>query len=122
MKYSVPLILNLMFASFQVVAQQPADSQTNHQQFEHKTSTADFELLDEVSQPPAETSSITVIVEKKQTIEEYRQNGELVLIKVIPNDGIPYFIDPLERENLNGFGRDIINSGVKPVRWVVKEF
>ena len=122
MKYTVCLILSLMLTSQQVDSQQPTDAQTNPNHAEQKTAVEDFELLDEVSQPPAEASSITVIVEKKQTIEEYRQNGELVLIKVIPNDGIPYFIDPLERENLNGFGRDIINSGVKPVRWVVKEF
>ena len=45
-----------------------------------------------------------------------------MLVKVIPNDGVPYFIDPLERDNLQGSGRDLINSGVKPVRWVLKEF
>ncbi len=80
------------------------------------------ELLGQQTQPPEEATSIKVIVQKKQTIEEYRQRGELVLVKVIPNDGAPYFIDPLERENLNGSGKDIINSGVKPVRWVLKEF
>ena len=80
------------------------------------------ELLAQVSQPADDATNIKVIVQKKQTIEEYRQRGELVLVKVIPNDGVPYFIDPLERENLNGSGRDLINSGVKPVRWVLKEF
>lgn len=80
------------------------------------------ELLSQVTQPADDATSVKVIVQKKQTIEEYRQRGELVLVKVIPNDGVPYFIDPLERENLNGSGRDLINSGVKPVRWVLKEF
>ena len=80
------------------------------------------ELLGQLTQVADDATSVTVIVQKKQTIEEYRQKGELILVKVIPNDGIPYFIDPLERENLQGSGRDIINSGVKPVRWVLKEF
>ncbi len=79
-------------------------------------------LLAQMTQAADEASNITVIVEKKQTIEEYRQRGELVLVKVIPHEGVPYFIDPLERENLNGSGRDLINSGVNPVRWVLKEF
>ena len=80
------------------------------------------ELLAQLSQPTDHANSVKVIVQKKQTIEEYRQNGELILVKVIPNEGVPYFIDPLERDKLLGSGRDLINSGVKPVRWVLKEF
>ncbi len=83
---------------------------------------ADAETLAELTQPAADATSVKVIVQKKQTIEEYRQRGELVLVKVIPNDGVPYFIDPLERDKLKGSGKDLINSGVKPVRWVLKEF
>ncbi len=81
-----------------------------------------IELLAQSTQPIEDASSVKVIVEKNQTIEEYRQRGELILVKVIPNEGVPYFIDPLERENLKGSSRDLINSGVKPVRWVLKEF
>ena len=80
------------------------------------------ETLAELTQPAADATSVKVIVQKKQTIEEYRQRGELILVKVIPNDGVPYFIDPLERDKLKGSGKDLINSGVKPVRWVLKEF
>jgi hypothetical protein len=83
---------------------------------------APAETLDQLTQPVEDATSIKVIVEKNQTIEEYRQKGELILVKVIPNDGVPYFIDPLERDKLQGSGRDLINSGVKPVRWVIKEF
>lgn len=87
-----------------------------------ESSTPAAEPLDQLTQPVEDATSIKVIVEKNQTIEEYRQKGELILVKVIPNDGVPYFIDPLEREKLQGSGRDLINSGVKPVRWVIKEF
>ena len=80
------------------------------------------ELLAQITQPAADATNITVIVEKNQTIEEYRERGELVLVKVIPNNGVPYFIDPLESDHINGSGHDLINSGVKPVRWVLKEF
>ena len=80
------------------------------------------ELLAEVSQPAEDATNIKVIVMKNQTIEEYRQKGELVLVKVIPNEGVPYYIDPMERDKLKGMGREIMNSGVQPVRWVLKEF
>lgn len=82
----------------------------------------EVQILEQLTQPAEDASSIKVIVQKHQTIEEYRQRGELVLVKVIPNDGVPYFIDPMERDNLKGSGRDLLNSGVKPVRWVLKEF
>lgn len=80
------------------------------------------ELLAQSSETADDATSVKVIVQKKQTIEEYRQRGELVLVKVIPNDGVPYFIDPLEQQKNHGSGQDLINSGVKPVRWVIKEF
>ncbi|WP_223787315.1 DUF2782 domain-containing protein [Marinicella meishanensis] len=80
------------------------------------------ETLAQLTQPAPDATSVKVIVQKKQTIEEYRQRGELVLVKVIPNDGVPYYIDPLERDKENASGKDLLNSGVKPVRWVLKEF
>jgi uncharacterized membrane protein len=80
------------------------------------------ELLAEVSQPAEDATNIKVIVMKNQTIEEYRQKGELVLVKVIPNEGVPYYIDPMERDKLKGMGLEVMNSGVRPVRWVLKEF
>lgn len=71
--------------------------------------------------PSNEATEIRVIVEKKQTIEEYRHRGQLILVKVIPNKGKPYFIDPLENKQL-GSGKELMDAGVKPVHWVIKEF
>ena len=87
-----------------------------------QTATEDAKSLSELSQPAADSTHVKVIIQKNQTIEEYRQRGELVLVKVIPNEGKPYFIDPLEADNMKGSGKDLLNSGVKPVRWVLKEF
>lgn len=78
-------------------------------------------LLGKAVVPVDEPTEIRVIVEKKRTIEEYRHRGELILVKVIPNKGQPYFLDPLEHKNL-GSGKELIEAGVKPVHWVVKEF
>ncbi len=71
--------------------------------------------------PKDEPTEITVIIEKNRKIEEYRHKGELVLVKVTPKDGKPYFLDPLENKNL-GSGKELIEAGVKPVHWIVKEF
>ncbi len=102
---------------------------TNHSQAEEEQAPVKpevevdtLELLANESEAADDATQIKVIVQKKQTIEEYRQRGELILVKVIPNDGVPYFIDPLERSKQTGSGSDLINSGVKPVRWVLKEF
>ncbi|MGJ8663282.1 MAG: DUF2782 domain-containing protein [Marinicella sp.] len=110
---AVLLISNLLMAQSQNDIK-PADDESSNER--------NSELLDQLTQPADDATSVKVIVQKKQTIEEYRQRGELVLVKVIPNEGVPYFIDPLERDKLQGSGRDLINSGVKPVRWVLKEF
>ncbi len=68
-----------------------------------------------------DATEVNVIVEKNRTIEEYRQRGELILVKVIPNKGKAYYIDPLENRR-QGSARELMDAGVKPVHWVVKEF
>jgi hypothetical protein len=113
------IIILSVLMSFQLSAQ--VDDKVASDQADDESS-SQSELLAQITQPTEDATSVKVIVQKKQTIEEYRQRGELVLVKVIPNDGVPYFIDPMERDNLKGSGRDLINSGVKPVRWVLKEF
>ncbi len=120
MKYGVLLLGGWLFAG-QLMAQDDAKA-NSVDAAKPTTESTPLTPLDQLSQPAEDETSIKVIVQKKQTIEEYRERGELVLVKVIPNDGVPYFIDPLEREKLKGSGRDLINSGVKPVRWVLKEF
>ena len=68
-----------------------------------------------------DATEVKVISEKNRTIEEYRHRGELIMVKVIPNKGKPYFIDPLENRQ-QGSAKELMNAGVKPVHWVIKEF
>ena len=68
-----------------------------------------------------DATEVKVIVEKKRTIEEYRHRGELIMVKVIPNKGKPYYIDPLENRQ-QGSAKELMDAGVKPVHWVIKEF
>ena len=124
MKKTIPVALMALLFNPVLWAQTPSDDQPNTEASKPAESEPieGLETLAELTQPAPDATSVKVIVQKNQTIEEYRQRGELVLVKVIPNEGVPYFIDPLEREKLRDSGRDLINSGVKPVRWVLKEF
>ena len=69
-----------------------------------------------------EVEDVRVIVEDHQTVEEYRHRGQLVLIKVIPKGGLAYYIDPMQNQRIPQSSQDLIDSGVKPVYWVIKEF
>ncbi len=69
-----------------------------------------------------ESTSIKVIIEENQTIEEFRHKGQLYLVKVKPKNAKPYYLDPLETNRRMGSGHDLIESGVTPVYWVLKEF
>ena len=69
-----------------------------------------------------DVEDVRIIVEEHQTVEEYRHKGQLVLIKVIPKGGLTYYIDPMQNNRIPQSSQDLIDSGVKPVYWVIKEF
>ena len=55
----------------------------------------------------------------ERTIHEYRQNGQLTMIKVVPKKGKPYFLVPVDpTENFGELGRA---KQLKP-QWVIKRF
>jgi len=68
--------------------------------------------------------TVTIREEEGQRVEEYRLNGQVYMVKVTPENGIPYYyIDA------DGDGRlelDISRSSaldpVRPVYWKVKEW
>lgn len=55
----------------------------------------DAQVIDEVPPPPRIVEGepeITIRKEGKKTIEEYRINGELYMMKVTPKRGKPYYL------------------------------
>ncbi|MDP3678795.1 MAG: DUF2782 domain-containing protein [Methylotenera sp.] len=76
-----------------------------------KISPADLQPLEEI--PPPTISSdenpdepqITIIKKEGETIEEYRINGQLYMMKITPAHGVPYY---LHKEDQDG---GWINSG-----------
>ena len=61
---------------------------------------AGAELIDEVPSPPQIQDGevlegepeVTIRKKDKKTVHEYRINGELYMMKVIPDHGVPYYL------------------------------
>ena len=74
-------------------------------------SAADSEL-----EPP-----VTIIKQAEQTIEEYRANGKLYMIKVTPKVGPPYYL--VDDRGDGKFSRqEALDSGERPPRWTIRKF
>lgn len=63
---------------------------------------------------------ITIVKKKGETIEEYRVNGQLYMMKVTPDHGVPYY---LHKEDKDGVW---INDGPTPPniipKWIIFRF
>jgi hypothetical protein len=68
---------------------------------------ANLQPLEEVPPPPvigadenaAAEPEITIIKKQGETVEEYRINGQLYMLKVTPAHGVPYY---MHKEDSNG--------------------
>ncbi len=76
---------------------------------------AQRELLEEVPPPPKviegepmEEPQVTIRKKGKETIEEYRLNGKLYMMKVTPEGGVPYYLHKNDPEG------PWINDGPNP--------
>ena len=64
---------------------------------------------------------VTIIKQAEQTIEEYRANGKLYMIKVTPKVGPPYYL--VDDRGDGKFSRqESLDSGVRPPRWTIHKF
>lgn len=87
---------------------------------------ADLQPLEELAPPTISNDAdpdepqITIVKKKGETIEEYRINGQLYMMKVTPSHGVPYY---LHKEDQNG---GWINSGPTPPlsipKWTIFTF
>ncbi|MSQ98470.1 MAG: DUF2782 domain-containing protein, partial [Xanthomonadales bacterium] len=56
--------------------------------------------------------SVTIRQEEDKTVEEYRYNGQIYMVKVTPKVGLPYY---LIDENSDGILEASPNKGLAPV-------
>ncbi len=62
---------------------------------------------------------VTIIAEEERTLYEFRQNGELRMVRVVPSFGKPYYLVP--RDPTQGFG-DLERADALVPSWVILEF
>lgn len=84
----------------------------------------DLQPLPEAPPPPQPQidqslePEVTIIKRGEETVEEYRVNGRLYMIKVTPSHGIPYYL--LDENGTGRFSRrDDLDNPVKVPMWVI---
>lgn len=62
---------------------------------------------------------IVIIAEEERTIFEFRQGGELRMVRIVPRVGKPYYLVP--RDQTKGFG-NLERADMLLPSWVIVEF
>jgi len=65
---------------------------------------------------------INIIQKKDRTIEEYRVNGKLYMIKVTPNIGLPYFLMDTDGDGSLETKQHELDSGLLIPSWILLEW
>ncbi len=70
---------------------------------------------------PEDAPPVTIKPSGPGRVVEYRANGRLYMLKVIPKVGKPYYL--IDQRGDGQFARqDSLDSGMRPPMWVIKEF
>ena len=70
---------------------------------------------------PGDAPPVTIKQSSQGRVVEYRANGKLYMLKVIPKVGKPYSL--VDQKGDGQFARqDSLDSGMRPPMWVIKEF
>jgi len=104
-------LLALVCLSFSVNAAQPEPVA------KADTATAPQSNVDE----PVDEPQVTISRQTEQTVEEYRANGKLYMIKITPKHGVPYYL--VDDRGDGKFARqEGLDSGLRVPRWIIKSF
>jgi len=69
-------------------------------------------------EPELAEPQVTIIKRGENTVEEYRVNGRLYMMKVTPPHGTPYYL--IDRQGDGVFERqDSIGTNLRPPMWVI---
>lgn len=91
-----------------------------------KASPPNLQPLEEIAPPTISNDEnpdepqVTIVKKKGETIEEYRINGQLYMMKITPDHGVPYY---LHKEDQDG---GWVNTGPNPPmaipKWTIFTF
>ncbi len=65
---------------------------------------------------------ITIVRKAKKTIQEYRRNGQLYMIKVIPDVGSPYYFIDSNGDGKMDIRRSDLNQDTNVNMWNILEW
>lgn len=87
---------------------------------------ADLQPLPEVPPPPPMVDNVpepqvTIVKRGEDTVEEFRVNGKLYMMKVTPPHGKPYFLVDQKGDG-NWSRQDNNDSGLRVPMWVITTF
>ena len=83
------------------------------------------EIVEEIAPPPALSDEevmepeVTIIRRKDKTVEEYRMNGRLYMVKVTPTAGPPYYLVDNDGDGLFDQQMGDIYNDFKVPKWVI---
>ena len=116
----LPATLLLAFASSAALAQQPATTQAPPTAQE----SAGVPIPEKIPAPASEANAPTVTIrasENGDVVEEYRQNGQVFMVRITPVRGVPYYLYDDDRN-----GRldrsDAEKNDISPVYWTIYEW
>lgn len=67
--------------------------------------------------------TVTIRQEEDRRIEEYSHNGKIFMVKITPEDGVPYYFMDLDGDgNLERDERSRAFQPVEPAQWKIKEW
>ena len=70
---------------------------------------------------PVDEPQVTIIKETEQTVEEFRANGKLYMIKITPKHGVPYYMVD-DRGDGKFTRQESLDSGLRVPRWIIHRF
>lgn len=85
-----------------------------------------LEPLPEAPPPPvirdgADERSVTIKPQEGDRVEELREGGRVVMIKVTPPHGVPYYL--VDNQGTGSWTRrDSLDSGIRVPQWTIKTF
>lgn len=71
------------------------------------------------AEEPSRGPDVVIIQGEEQVVYEFRQNGQLRMVRVVPKWGKPYYLVP--RDDTRGFG-DLERADMLLPQWVIAEF
>lgn len=118
-----PVFAALLWASFLAVGYVPAGLAAEapnglEEGLEQDRITDGVELVDGI-QRSLEGPDVVITAGKDRTVYEYRQNGQLRLVKIVPRLGRPYYLVPADQTR--GFG-DLGQADMLLPQWTIIEF